>query len=52
VSTVGRSRADRSVQYLYLNPNLVAIVTESTDPLRRESPGLKWTIPVGVTCIL
>ncbi len=37
VSSVGRSRADRSVQYMYLNPNLVAVVTESTDTLRRES---------------
>ncbi len=34
---MGRSRLDRSIQYKYLNPNLVAVVTESTDPLRRES---------------
>ena len=35
VSAVGRSLVDRSVQYKYLNPNLVAVVTESTDALRR-----------------
>ncbi len=26
--------ADRSVQYKYLNPNLVGVVTESADPTR------------------
>lgn len=34
VSAVGRSRVDRSIQYKYLNPNLLTIVTESTDTLR------------------
>lgn len=35
VSAIGRSRVDRSIQYKYLNPNLVAVITDSIDPLRR-----------------
>lgn len=36
VSAMGRSREDRSIEYKYLNPNLVAVITESTDLLRRK----------------
>ena len=36
VSSQGRVMSDRSVQYKYLNPNLVAVVTESVDALKRE----------------
>ena len=37
VSSQGRVLADRSVQYKYLNPHLIAVVTESTDPSKRMS---------------
>ena len=36
VSSQGRVLADRSVQYKYLNPHLIAVVTESTDPSKRR----------------
>ncbi len=32
MSSQGDVLADRSVQYKYLNPNLVGVVTESADP--------------------
>ena len=37
VSSQGRVLVDRSVQYKYLNPHLIAVVTESTDPSKRMS---------------
>lgn len=47
VSAIGRSRLDRSIQYKYLNPNLVSVITESTDPIRREchTPGVSCDLP-------
>ena len=36
VSSQGNVMADRSVHYKYLNPNLVAVVTESPDPKKRK----------------
>ena len=36
VNSQGRVMPDRSVQYKYLNPNLVTVVTESTDSSKRK----------------
>ncbi|KAF4519600.1 hypothetical protein B566_EDAN003767 [Ephemera danica] len=36
VHSQGRVLADRSVMYKYLNPNLVAVVTHSTDPVHKH----------------
>ena len=36
VNSQGRVWPDRSVQYKYLNPNLVTVVTESTDVSKRK----------------
>lgn len=35
VHSQGRVLADRSVMYKYINPNLVAIITEAYDPLQK-----------------
>ncbi len=37
VSSQGRVKADKTVQYKYLNPNLITVVTESTDSTKRET---------------
>jgi hypothetical protein len=36
VHSQGRVLADRSVMYKYLNPNLVAVITHSTDPVHKR----------------
>lgn len=36
VGSLGRPKADRSVQYKYLNPHLIAVITQSLDQAKRE----------------
>lgn len=36
ISSQGRVMADRTVQYKYLNPHLLAVTTESTDSSKRK----------------
>lgn len=35
VHSQGRVLGDRSVLYKYVNPNLIAVVTQGTDPLHK-----------------
>lgn len=38
VHSQGRVLSDRSVLYKYINPNLVAVVTQSLDPIHKCKP--------------
>lgn len=39
-------RPDRSVQYKYLNPNLVAMVTQTTDQVKRMSYVIMYVLQI------